>query len=66
MASDFILWMLQAEYILDLHKQLSLLGEGSRKDLNGAIAEESVATSITPTDKVSFYPVTDEPSLIVP
>ncbi|WCJ30622.1 Vacuolar sorting protein 18 [Euphorbia peplus] len=41
----------QAEYILDLHKQLSLLGEGARKDLNGAMTEDVVA-SVTPTDKL--------------
>lgn len=43
--------MLQAEYILDLHKQLTLLGDGSRKDLNGSIAEDSIS-STTPADKV--------------
>uniref|UniRef100_A0A2C9UVR9 RING-type domain-containing protein n=2 Tax=Manihot esculenta TaxID=3983 RepID=A0A2C9UVR9_MANES len=41
----------QAEYILDLHKQLTLLGDGSRKDLNGSIAEDSIS-STTPADKL--------------
>ncbi|KDP24193.1 hypothetical protein JCGZ_25850 [Jatropha curcas] len=41
----------QAEYILDLQKQLTLLGEGTRKDLNGGISEESIARA-TPVDKL--------------
>ncbi|EEF44511.1 vacuolar sorting protein 18 isoform X2 [Ricinus communis] len=41
----------QAEYILDLQKQLTLLGDGAGKDLNGSITEESI-TSITPVDKL--------------
>ncbi|XP_065874065.1 vacuolar sorting protein 18 [Euphorbia lathyris] len=42
----------QAEYILDLHKQLSLLGEGAKKDLNGVMTDDPVASIITPTDKL--------------
>lgn len=41
----------QAEYILDLQKQLTLLGEGTRKDMNGGITEE-VISSATPVDKL--------------
>uniref|UniRef100_A0A2P2LBD4 Uncharacterized protein n=1 Tax=Rhizophora mucronata TaxID=61149 RepID=A0A2P2LBD4_RHIMU len=41
----------QAEYILDLQKQLTLLGDGPRKDLNGGMAEEPI-TSMTPADKL--------------
>ncbi|KAJ8763821.1 hypothetical protein K2173_003603 [Erythroxylum novogranatense] len=42
---------IQAEYILDLQKQLSLLGDGVRTDLNGGLTEDSIA-SITPADKL--------------
>lgn len=45
--------MLQAEYILDLQKQLTLLGSEARKDANGITTEDSI-TSMTPTDKVCF------------
>ena len=45
--------MMQAEYILDLQKQLTLLGDGARKDMNGGITEDSI-TSMTPADKVCF------------
>ncbi|XP_038693939.1 vacuolar sorting protein 18 [Tripterygium wilfordii] len=41
----------QAEYILDLQKQVTLLGDGSRKDSNGSITEESIS-SMTPADKL--------------
>ncbi|KAJ6885007.1 vacuolar sorting protein 18 [Populus alba x Populus x berolinensis] len=41
----------QAEYILDLQKQLTLLGDGARKDINGGITEDSI-TSMTPADKL--------------
>ncbi|KAH8490491.1 hypothetical protein H0E87_022867 [Populus deltoides] len=41
----------QAEYILDLQKQLTLLGDGARKDMNGGITEDSI-TSMTPADKL--------------
>lgn len=43
--------MFQAEYILDLQKQLTLLGSEARKGSNGVTTEESI-TSMTPTDKV--------------
>ncbi|KAL6975784.1 Vacuolar protein sorting-associated protein 18 like protein [Sarracenia purpurea var. burkii] len=42
----------QAEYILDLQKQLTLLGGDSKKESNGALTEEESITSITPTDKI--------------
>lgn len=41
----------QAEYILDLQKQLTLLGGEARRDSNGTLTEESI-TSITPADKL--------------
>lgn len=41
----------QAEYILDLQKQLTLLGSEARKDANGVTNEDSI-TSMTPTDKL--------------
>jgi len=41
----------QAEYILDLQKQLTLLGGEARKDSNGSLTEESI-TSMTPADKL--------------
>ncbi|KAM4093317.1 hypothetical protein ACB094_06G106900 [Castanea mollissima] len=41
----------QAEYILDLHKQLTLIGGEARKDSNGSLTEESI-TSVTPVDKL--------------
>ncbi|KAL5864996.1 hypothetical protein ACOSQ3_002510 [Xanthoceras sorbifolium] len=41
----------QAEYILDLQKQLTLLGSETRKDSNGVITEDSI-TSMTPTNKL--------------
>lgn len=44
--------MLQAEYILDLQKQLTLTGGESSKESNGALTEEDTITSMTPTDKV--------------
>ncbi|KAI7981450.1 Vacuolar sorting protein 18 [Camellia lanceoleosa] len=42
----------QAEYILDLQKQLTLLGGESKKDSNGTLTEEESITSMTPTDKI--------------
>ncbi|XP_028056883.1 vacuolar sorting protein 18-like isoform X1 [Camellia sinensis] len=42
----------QAEYILDLQKQLTLLGSESKKDSNGTLTEEESITSMTPTDKI--------------
>ncbi|XP_044466444.1 vacuolar sorting protein 18 [Mangifera indica] len=41
----------QAEYILDLQKQLTLLGSESRRNSNGVLTEDSI-TSMTPTDKL--------------
>ncbi|XP_038887715.1 vacuolar sorting protein 18 isoform X1 [Benincasa hispida] len=41
----------QAEYILDLQKQITLLGGETRKDLNGSFAEDSIS-SMTPADKL--------------
>ncbi|MQL89401.1 hypothetical protein Taro_021975 [Colocasia esculenta] len=41
----------QAEYILDLQKQLSLLAGNSKVDLNGSVDNGSM-TSTTPTDKL--------------
>jgi hypothetical protein len=46
--------MLQAEYILDLQKQLTLLGGEARKDSNGTLTEESI-TSMAPVDKVCTF-----------
>ncbi|KAG5551850.1 hypothetical protein RHGRI_010074 [Rhododendron griersonianum] len=42
----------QAEYILDLQKQLTLTGGESSKESNGALTEEDTITSMTPTDKI--------------
>ncbi|KAI8002200.1 Vacuolar sorting protein 18 [Camellia lanceoleosa] len=42
----------QAEYILDLQKQLTLLGGESKKDSNGTLIEEESITSMTPMDKI--------------
>ncbi|KAI3997302.1 hypothetical protein MKX01_009146 [Papaver californicum] len=42
----------QAEYILDLQKQLSLLSVESTKDSNGMVTEEESLTSMTPEDKL--------------
>ncbi|XP_030929946.1 vacuolar sorting protein 18 isoform X2 [Quercus lobata] len=44
----------QAEYILDLQKQLTLIGGEARKDSNGSLTEESI-TSVTPVDKVCTF-----------
>lgn len=45
--------MLQAEYILDLQKQLSLMGGEARRDSNGSLSpEDSTIPSMTPADKV--------------
>lgn len=44
----------QAEYILDLQKQLTLLSSEPRNDMNGGISEEESITSMTPLEKVSF------------
>ena len=45
---------LQAEHILDLQKQLTLLDGNTRRESNGGLTEESI-TSMTPADKVCFY-----------
>lgn len=41
----------QAEYILDLQKQITLLGGETRKDSTGSLTEDSI-TSLTPVDKL--------------
>ncbi|CAB4304834.1 unnamed protein product [Prunus armeniaca] len=41
----------QAEYILDLQKQLTLLDGEARKDANGSLTEETI-TSMAPVDKL--------------
>ncbi|KAI6672895.1 hypothetical protein NL676_000801 [Syzygium grande] len=41
----------QAEYILDLQKQLTLLGSETRRDQTNGINEESI-TSVTPAEKL--------------
>lgn len=45
---------LQAEYILDLQKQLALLGNEPRTEMNGSLTEEDPIASVTPVDKVLF------------
>ncbi|XP_057794948.1 vacuolar sorting protein 18 [Salvia miltiorrhiza] len=42
----------QAEYILDLQKQLTLLGNEPRKEMNGGLTEEEPIASMTPGDKI--------------
>ncbi|XP_057954513.1 vacuolar sorting protein 18 [Malania oleifera] len=42
----------RAEYILDLHKQLTLLGSEAKRELNGSVTEEESITSMTPLDKI--------------
>lgn len=42
----------QAEYILDLQKQLSLLGSETRKDSTGSLVDEGSINSLTPVDKI--------------
>ncbi|XWS63361.1 hypothetical protein CRYUN_Cryun06bG0089700 [Craigia yunnanensis] len=41
----------QAEYILDLQKQLTLLGSEARRESNGGMTDESI-TSMNPADKL--------------
>ncbi|KAI8002587.1 Leucine-rich repeat protein FLOR 1 [Camellia lanceoleosa] len=41
-----------AEYILDLQRQLTLLGGEFKKVSNGTLTKEESITSITPTDKI--------------
>ncbi|CAK9141558.1 unnamed protein product [Ilex paraguariensis] len=43
---------IQAEYILDLQKQLTLLGNEPRKELNGGLIEGEPISSMTPADKI--------------
>lgn len=51
--SDWIYWeMLQAEYILDLQKQLSLMGSEARRESNGTLSPEESIPSMTTIDKV--------------
>ncbi|KAL5730676.1 Vacuolar protein sorting-associated protein 18 like protein [Ranunculus cassubicifolius] len=42
----------QAEYILDLQKQLTLLGNEATSHANGITSEEAPITSMTPVDKL--------------
>lgn len=42
----------QAEYILDLQKKLTLLGNESRKEMNGSLSEEEPITSMAAGDKI--------------
>lgn len=42
----------QAEYILDLQKQLTLMGGEPKEDLNGGLTGEDSITSMTPLDKI--------------
>ncbi|KAL3628860.1 Vacuolar protein sorting-associated protein 18 like protein [Castilleja foliolosa] len=42
----------QAEYILDLQKQLTLLGNEPSKEMNGGLTEEEPITSMTPGEKI--------------
>ncbi|KAF8409366.1 hypothetical protein HHK36_005441 [Tetracentron sinense] len=42
----------QAEYVLDLQKQLSLLGGETRRDSNGSITKEESITTMIPSDKI--------------
>ncbi|CAL5358477.1 unnamed protein product [Camellia sinensis] len=41
-----------SESILDLQKQLTLLGGQSKKESNGTLTEKESITSMTPTDKI--------------
>lgn len=42
----------QAEYILDLQKQLTLLSSEPRNEMNGGLSEEELITSMTPLEKI--------------
>ncbi|XP_073312131.1 vacuolar sorting protein 18 isoform X1 [Primulina huaijiensis] len=42
----------QAEYILDLQKQLTLLGDEPRKEMNGSLKEEDLIMSMTHGEKI--------------
>lgn len=44
--------MLQAEYILDLQKQLTLMGSEARRESNGTLSPEESIPSMTTIDKV--------------
>lgn len=49
----FLKMVLQAEYILDLQKQLTLLGAEPKNVSNGGLSEEPLV-SVTPMHKVSL------------
>ncbi|RDX77567.1 hypothetical protein CR513_42290, partial [Mucuna pruriens] len=44
--------MLQAEYILDLQKQLTLMGSEARRESNGTLSSEESIPSMTTVDKL--------------
>lgn len=44
--------MFQAEYILDLQKQLTLMGSETRREFNGSLSLEESIPSMTTVDKV--------------
>lgn len=44
--------MLQAEYILDLQKQLTLMGSETKRESNGTLSPEESIPSMTTVDKV--------------
>lgn len=44
--------MLQAEYILDLQKQLTLMSSEARRESNGTLSSEESIPSMTTVDKV--------------
>ena len=50
----YIHTILQAEYILDLQKQLTLLGSEARKDSNGVLTDHEPIPSVNQVDKVCF------------
>jgi len=50
--NKFFSEMLQAEYILDLQKQLTLISSETRRESNGNLASEGSIPSTTSVDKV--------------
>jgi len=44
--------MLQAEYILDLQKQLTLMGSETKRESNGTLSAEESIPSMSTVDKV--------------
>lgn len=46
---------LQAEYILDLQKQLTLMSVEPKDGANGGLSGDELTTSVTPIDKVCLY-----------